>query len=205
MSLSCFAYCTMIPMTARTHDAIGFTALVTIATLYPPDKLTILTLFSSLVANVIGSLLPDIDQATNRLWDMLPAGNEVGRNLRGFFMHHRTITHSVLGAFIAYKFFAWFLPQLLNGKSIDVSLVYWSLMIGYIAHLAADLFTKEGLPLLFPLQWKFGIPPIKSLRVTTGNWVENFLVLPGTGIYLLWFIWTHQIEILQLARRITIG
>ena len=69
-------------MTARTHDAIAFASLVTLATFFLPAKLNVLTLFSSLVANVVGSLLPDIDQATNRLWDMLPAGNEVGKNLR---------------------------------------------------------------------------------------------------------------------------
>mgnify|MGYP001558137730 CR=1 FL=1 len=192
-------------MTARTHDAIGFTALVTVAVFYPPATITVLTLFSSFVANVVGSLLPDIDQATNRLWDMLPAGNEVGKNLRGLFLHHRTITHSLLGLLLAYKFFGWLLPQVLNPTAIDVTLVYWSLLIGYVSHLAADVFTKDGIPLLFPLQWKFGIPPIKSLRVTTGNWVENFLVLPGTGAYLLWFIWTHQADALLLVRRITIG
>ena len=192
-------------MTARTHDAIAFASLVTVATLFPPEKLNVLTLFASLVANVIGGLLPDIDQATNRLWDMLPSGNEVGKNLRGLFLHHRTITHSLLGLFIAYKFFGWFLPQILNPTSIDVSLVYWSLMIGYTSHLVGDIFTKDGLPLLFPIQWKFGIPPWPALRVRAGTWVEFYLVLPGVGIYLLWFIWGHQTELFQLIRIVSIS
>lgn len=189
-------------MTARTHDAIGFSALITVAAFYPPTRLTVLTVFVSLVANVIGSILPDIDQATNRLWDMLPAGNEVGKNVRNLFLHHRTITHSALGAFLVSVFLKWFLSHVLNSLYIDVTIVYWSVMIGYISHLVADMLTKDGIPLLFPIQWKFGFPPIKALRVTTGSWVESYLVLPAVGVYLVWFIWRDQITLLTLIERI---
>ena len=187
-------------MTARTHDAIAFTSLVTVAAYYPPVNLTLLTVFVSLVGNVIGALLPDIDQAANRLWDLLPSGNEVGKILRNLFLHHRTVTHSLLGVFLTYKLFLWLLPLLLNSATIDMTVVTWSIIIGYVSHLAADSFTKEGLPLLFPLQWKIGIPPLKALRITTGEWIENYLVLPGVGVYLVWFVWTYQIMVMGLVR-----
>ena len=91
-------------MTGRTHDAIGFSVLVVAASYYPPSSLTIYTLFGALVGNVVGSYLPDIDQATNRLWDMMPLGEVTGRVFRNLFLKHRTITHSLLGLFIFYKF-----------------------------------------------------------------------------------------------------
>jgi len=48
-----------------------------------------------------------------------------------------------------------------------------------------DLFTKEGIPLLLPIPVKFGFPPIKSLRMTTGKLAEK-----GVFVALLAFdIW----------------
>lgn len=190
-------------MTARTHDAIAFASLITVATLYPPGQINLLTVTSSLIANIIGCLLPDTDQAANRLWDLTPGGNETGRLLRNLFIHHRTITHSLVGVFLAYKLLEWLIPMVLNPQFINGHIVFMSMMIGYLSHLAADSITKEGLPLLFPLPWKIGIPPVKALRITTGSWVENFIVLPGVAAYLVWFIWIYQEAILQLVRSIT--
>jgi len=67
-------------MTARTHDVFAFASLITVAAIYPPNSLNLATLFTSLIGNVVGALIPDMDQATNRLWDLLPGGNFVGNN-----------------------------------------------------------------------------------------------------------------------------
>jgi inner membrane protein len=189
-------------MTARTHDAIAFASLLTVAALHPPASISILTVGVSVVANIVGALLPDIDEASNRLWDLLPGGDGTGKVLRNFFLHHRTITHSLLGLFLISKFFSWVLPKIFNPVYVNPQIVFYSIMIGYISHLLADTITKEGVPYLFPLPWKFGIPPLQALRVRTGSWVEFWLVLPGVGIYLLWFIWKFQIEILNLVKNI---
>ncbi len=69
-------------MTSRTHDIFAFASLITVAANYPPLTLNAATLVTSLIGSVIGSLLPDIDQATNRLWDLLPAGNSLGKVFR---------------------------------------------------------------------------------------------------------------------------
>ncbi len=175
-------------MTGKTHDLIGFVSLVTLATISPPQSLTIYTFCASIVGNVVGSLLPDIDDAGNRLWDLLPAGNFVGRILRRVFYHHRTITHSLLGVFLVYKGLTWLLPRILNSAYIDPHIVFISIMVGYIAHLIADMLTKDGVPLLFPFKWYFGIPPLAFLRIRTGSFVENFLVFPGVVIYLIVFV-----------------
>jgi len=57
-------------MTGRTHDAIAFASLVTVAVLNPPVSLNVATATAAIVGNIIGATLPDIDQSTNRLWDL---------------------------------------------------------------------------------------------------------------------------------------
>ena len=51
-------------------------------------------------------------------------------------------------------------------------------MIGVASHLLMDSLTKEGVPWLLPIPVKFGFPPLRRLRITTGKWVEHFIVLP---------------------------
>jgi len=185
-------------MTSRTHDVIAFASLVTIASLYPPKDLGVVTLFASLVGNVVGALAPDMDQAGNRLWDMLPAGNTVGKLLRKVFYKHRTLSHSILGLLIFYKITEFILPMFFNSTFVNIHLLHVSLLIGYVSHLVADAFTKEGIPLLFPLNINFGFPPLEFLRITTGKWIEKYIVFPGVGLYLVWFVINHQANLIQL-------
>ena len=189
-------------MTARTHDGFAFASLLTIATLYPPASLNLLTVGASIIGNIIGALIPDMDQAGNRLWDLLPGGDSLGKIFRQIFYKHRTITHSLLGVFLIYKGLNWLLPKFLNASFIDPQMIFISIMIGYLSHLLADAFTKEGLPLLFPIPINFGLPPIAVLRITTDSWVETYIVQPGIGIYLIWFITTHQSQVLSLIQLI---
>lgn len=175
-------------MTARTHDTFAFASLVAATVYYPPSSLNILTLSVAIVGNIVGCLLPDMDQTSNRLWDLLPQGNFLGRIFRRLFLSHRTLSHSLLGCYLLYKGLEWILPRLLNSSYVDPKIVLASIMIGFVSHLIADSVTKEGLPLFFPIRLKFGFPPIKALRVTTGSWFENLVILPGIGVYLIWFI-----------------
>jgi inner membrane protein len=191
-------------MTARTHDVFAFASLVTVATYFPPSSLSVYTLFASVVGNIIGALIPDMDGEGNRLWDLLPYGNSVAKYARLIFYKHRSITHSLLGLFLIYKALDWLLPRLFNSNFVDPNILLVSIMIGYISHLVADGFTEEGLPLLFPLNIKFGFPPIKKIRITTGSWFEKFVVFPGVGLYLFWFIHGNSdklFSILQLVRK----
>lgn len=180
----------------------AFAALTTAAVYFPPNSLNVPTFFSCLVGNVIGALLPDMDQASNRLWDLLPAGNYLGRVFRRLFLSHRTISHSLLGLFLAYKILEWVLPKILNPAFIDINLVFMSMMIGFASHLVGDAITREGIPLLFPIKWKFGFPPISSLRFVTGSWFENFVVLPAITVYLVWFVNDHQQEIKAILEKL---
>ncbi|MBI4136640.1 metal-dependent hydrolase, partial [Candidatus Roizmanbacteria bacterium] len=56
-------------------------------------------------------------------------------------------------------------------------------MIGYFSHLVTDSMTTQGVPWLFPIPIRFGIPPIKALRIKTGGFMEKFVVLPGLILF----------------------
>lgn len=189
-------------MTARTHDAFAFASLITIAAYYPPSALNLYTFSASIIGNIVGSLIPDMDDAGNRLWDLLPGGNFAGRIFRRVFYKHRTITHSFVGVYLLYKILEWGLPKLLNPNFVDIKIILASIMIGYISHLLADSLTKEGLPLLFPINLNFGIPPISALRIRTGGFLENFMVLPSVALYIFWFIAAHKDKLLGILKLI---
>ena len=189
-------------MTARTHDAVAFATLLTVAAYFPPQNLSVTTLGAAIVGNIVGSLLPDMDQAGNRLWDLLPAGDHLARVLRKAFISHRTLSHSFVGLFLFYHILGFVLYRLLNPNYVDVNIVFIAMMVGYISHLVADSLTKEGLPLLWPLKWKFGFPPVSAFRITTGSWVENFVVLPAVAAYIFWFIGKNQQSLIKIVKLI---
>jgi hypothetical protein len=72
-------------MTARTHDAFSIAFLLTAVVLYPPEHLTLATAGACLLATAIGALLPDLDQAGNVIWDVLPGGDWIGKHARHLF------------------------------------------------------------------------------------------------------------------------
>ena len=187
-------------MTSRTHDAIAFASLVTVAAFVPIPQMNVLSIICVIVACDIGALIPDMDTAGNRLWELLPQGAKVGKVLRNIFYKHRTFTHSIIGVFTMHKFFEWLLPKIFNSTYIDPTLIYTGLMIGILSHILSDSFTEEGVPLFFPLRFTFGIPPIRSWRITTGKWFESFVVYPAVWVYLIWFVYTHQQVYLPFLR-----
>src|SRR4029079_7772819 len=110
-------------MTGKTHQIIGFASLVIAGAVFPPKELNAYTLAACVIGNVIGSFTPDLDDAGNRLWDMLPAGNFVAKFARKLFYRHRTITHSILGGFLFYKGYLWLIPRMINPNYVDTHLV----------------------------------------------------------------------------------
>lgn len=190
-------------MTARTHDVIAFAMLATAAIYFPPNDINTPTIIASIIGNIVGSLIPDMDQASNRLWDLLPAGDYIGRVLRRVFLGHRTLSHSLLGFYFFYKLFEFILPKFLNAGVLNIEIVFASIMIGIFSHLVADAVTKDGIPLLFPIKFKFGFPPFSFLRIKTGGFLENFVVLPGIAIYIIALINNNQDKFIDLLKKVT--
>lgn len=174
-------------MTARTHDLAAITALGAVVVLGPQHTVTLSTALVSILANQIGGIVPDIDQPTAPFWRNLPVGRILGRTFDKLLGGHRFITHSILGLAL-FGFLAKLLLLALHPimPHTDISLVWWAFMIGMLSHLVMDSFTKEGVPWLLPIPIKFGFPPLKRLRLTTGKNLENFVIFPGLLALDIW-------------------
>jgi inner membrane protein len=174
-------------MKARTHDlaaATGLTAVVIVMSPLPP--LSLATILVAFVANQLGGIAPDIDQPTAPFWRNLPIGGIFGRMIGKMLGGHRFLTHSLVGLVLMGFLVHWllvFLQPIMPNVQIDY--VWWAFMIGMVSHLIMDSFTKEGVPWLLPIPIKFGFPPIKHLRITTGKAVENFIIFPLLAIILI--------------------
>lgn len=190
-------------MTAKTHDAAAIAALLVVVLANGPESLRLSTLLLAVFANQIGGIAPDIDQPTAPLWRNLPEGHFVGRVFGKLLGGHRFISHSLIG----FALFAWLCNRLLHFlhpimPHVDIQLVWYAFLIGYASHLIMDTLTKEGVPWLLPIPFKFGFPPLKKLRITTGKWVETCLVLPGLLAFCVWLCWGHYEHLVALLNRV---
>jgi membrane-bound metal-dependent hydrolase YbcI (DUF457 family) len=84
---------------------------------------------------------------------------------------------------------------------MDAHIVWWAFMIGVASHLFMDMFTKEGIPLLLPVPIKFGIPPIRTLRLTTGKLGEKTVFLSLLA-FDFWFCSTQYIILTNIIQHI---
>jgi inner membrane protein len=183
-------------MIARTHDVAAVTLLAAVVLAQPLHSVTAATAIAALIANQIGGIAPDIDQPTAPFWRNLPVagilGKIIGRTLGG----HRFLSHSIIGLAL-FGVLANLLLNVLHPimPKVDIGLVWWAFMIGVLSHLVMDSFTREGVPWLLPIPIKFGFPPVRSLRITTGKKVEHFIVLPVLVGIAIWLFASHYVAI----------
>lgn len=189
-------------MTGRTHDLAAFTVLSLTIILLPLHKITLATGMAAVVSNMIGGIAADIDQPTAPFWRTLPIGGVVGKIFNRLLPGgHRFISHSLIGVVLfgaGWHYFLQFLKPSIS--SVDISIVWWAFMIGYVSHLVMDTFTREGVPWLLPIPIKFGIPPFKFLRLTTGGFIEKFLLFPGLIIFNGYLYFSNYSKILDLLK-----
>ncbi|MBX4197596.1 hypothetical protein KW801_03530, partial [Candidatus Saccharibacteria bacterium] len=69
------------------------------------------------------------------------------------------------------------------------------------SHLFMDLFTKEAIPLLLPLPVKFGIPPLKAFRLTTGKLGEKLIFL-AILVFDVWFCSANYQHLVKIFHHI---
>lgn len=174
-------------MLARTHDLAAITGLAIVAAAVTLPEMTLSTLLIAVLANQVGGIAPDIDQPTAPFWRNLPIGKIFGRFVDKLLGGHRFLSHSLIGVLL-FGFLAKLLLEFLHPlmPRVDNNIVWWAFIIGMLSHLIMDTFTKEGVPWLLPIPFKLGIPPIRALRITTGKWRENFVVLPLLLITDIW-------------------
>jgi inner membrane protein len=190
-------------MTARTHDLAAISAFGFIVVTQPVRTITAATFLVALIANQIGGIAPDIDQPTAPFWRNLPIGKYFGKGIDRLLGGHRFLTHSILGLVlfgIALNFLLDILTPIM--PHTDTGFVWWAFMIGMLSHLIMDTFTKEGVPWLLPLPFKFGFPPVKKFRVTTGKIAEKSLFIIILAID-VWYCYSHYAHIVKIFHHIT--
>ena len=150
-----------------------------------------------IIATVLGSSAPDLDTPTGELWKKVPAGGLISRIINPIFIGgHRHLSHSLIGYFIFTGLFSLFVKMIPHEIIVEnYQFIILAYMTGHLSHLFADMFTEMGVPLLFPLDYHFGIPPIKRVRIKTGKWFENLIIYPIVNIALLYVIWLYIIRL----------
>ena len=120
---------------------------------------------TTLGAAVLGALAPDIDHPQSTLGQLLkPLSLTIS-----FFFGHRGITHSALAVIAC--IWVW-------QEYASMSRLMLPFLIGYLTHLAGDMLTPAGLPLLWPLKRRrtFSLPIMK-----TGGFSEQLSVTVLAG------------------------
>ncbi len=187
-------------MTGRTHDMSAFTALTLTVIILPLQHITLATGITAVAANLVGGLTPDIDQPTAKLWHDIPAGTIVGRIIDPFLGGHRTISHSIIGVVLFGYLSKIGLTALSHVLLVNMTFVWWAFMIGFISHIIMDLFTHEGEPLLFPINFHFGFPPLKELRIKTGGIIEKLIVFPGLILINAYLFYAYYAKFLDFLK-----
>lgn len=166
-------------MTGRTHDIAAVVAVSAIGLTQTIPAINYPTLGLTIVATLTGGLAPDLDQVGGGLWRKLPGGWVID-NIFNFVLigGHRSISHSLIGVLLFRWLFDLLLTPLVSPYGLNHELILWAFTIGYLSHLVMDSLTVEGVPWLWPVPVKLGVPPLKRLRVVTGSKTEKFLVEP---------------------------
>lgn len=187
-------------MTGRTHDLAAFTALNYIIISQPLHEMSLATALVAFTANMVGGLAPDVDQPTADLYHRVRGGSILAKIIHPLLGGHRFISHSIIGIFL----FGFVLQILLDmvGKVllVDMETVWWAFMIGFISHLIMDLFTRDGVPFLFPIPIRFGIPPLRFLRIKTGGLVEKSFVFPGLLLLNAYLVYANYGKLLDFVK-----
>lgn len=189
-------------MTGRTHDLAAFTALSYVIVTTHPEKITLATALVAFSANMIGGLAPDLDQPTANLWRRLRGGSILGRIVSPLIGGHRFLSHSIVGIFLAGAIVKAILGMMKGILLVDMNIVWWAFMIGFISHLIMDLFTHEGIPVFFPIPFKIGIPPLRFLRIKTGGIVEKSFVFPMLIFINGYLYYSHYRTVLEFLRHL---
>lgn len=173
-------------MTGKTHRIIGIAAGLTYLVASAEPEYSPATLGFVVAGSYIASLIPDMDRPAADIWNTLPFGRTIGEIVDPFFKH-RNISHSLLGLGIFGFGIYVLLGSFPDYWGIDTDIVLTASLIAMGTHLIADMFTVEGIPLLYPWHRMLGIPPkpLDGIRILTGKWFENLVIFPIVNLWLV--------------------
>ncbi len=143
-----------------------------------------INLLNLIISCLFVSLLPDIDHNNSFIGSKF---KYISYYIFKYF-GHRNITHSFIFLYLLYIFI--FHYKYLYYLNIDISVKY-GIIIGYLSHILADMFTIKGVNIFWPLNFNFKFPfiYIKSKKL-------EYIVC----IYLLFIsiFWENLICILKI-------
>jgi inner membrane protein len=128
-------------------------------------------------AGAVAGLLPDVDVAKS------PAGRILSPLSRWIEQRfpHRSFTHSLLAsAIVAAASYG-----LANAGFISMQIAN-AIVIGYTAGYLADLITKSGVELFFPMPMRCVVPGNRKFRLSTGSNVEYAVLVCAIAVLVLW-------------------
>lgn len=186
-------YDNVVCMVGKTHQLIGFASVYSAALLTGVEGINIQTFIACFILISLGSLTPDLDNEKNKIYTLVPIGQRTFSEVfERVFGKHRSVSHSFIGILILGWISHWLMYHIPLENGFNADYLWASFMIALIAHIGADMYTKDGVPLLWPLKITFYGIPFKPLRIRTGSWVEFVFVEGGvilsTAIltYILW-------------------
>lgn len=189
-----------VVMTGRTHDLAAFTAISWVFVETGMPAMSLGTLLSAVAVGFLGGLFPDLDNASSDFWDKIPGGSLWGKVLSPLLGGHRMITHSLLGLGLAAWLVSWLLVRVGGFLVVDRQIVWGAFVVGYVSHLVADSVTKEGVPLFFPVPVRIGFPPVRWLRMETGEKLEKYLVYPGLLMAVVYVYASNYQQVLEFLQ-----
>ena len=185
-------------MTYKTHLSTGILFSSIVFLLIYDIKLSPFLAIILLFSTILGASAPDLDTPTGGLWQKIPAGSIIGRLVHPIFIGgHRHLSHSFIGMglFIFLFYLLINIPLLHNSLFLihNSESAMLAFGLGYFSHLFADSFTEEGVPLLFPIPYHFGIPPdpFQKIRIKTDHWFENLIIYPAVNLALILVIFQY--------------
>lgn len=173
-------------MTGKTHQVFGLTVGLGVVLLRGEPQYAPATFAAAAVTSSLAALLPDLDRSSASIWNNIPLGKIFGRIVDPL-LKHRNISHSLIGLGL-FSWGFWRLVQLApDNWGIEPRSLTLAFAAAYASHLLADAVTVAGIPIFFPYQKMFGLPPrpFEGLRIITGKWFENLVVFPLFNLLLI--------------------
>jgi membrane-bound metal-dependent hydrolase YbcI (DUF457 family) len=125
-------------------------------------------------------------------WHLVPAGLILAllfsAGFRALYIggHFGDALGVALAAFVMWR--GWDL-QLVTLDGRHVAILGICTALGMLAHVAGDMCTHDGCPLLYPLsRHEFGLLP-EPIRITTNKLAEHWVVTPLLVAALVWLAW----------------
>lgn len=180
-------------MTAEGHLFFSVASIVMVHQLHISPEITQGDWLHLIPGALAGALLPDIDHPKSMLGQWVRFISVPVSRLCG----HRGFTHSLLAILTGVFLFHTRLPA---GWAVPADF-YQAVIVGYLSHLVADMLTTAGIPLLWPIRWRFCIPVLGSKgNKRTERSVAFFVLLAAFYLPAHWESWWEQLRDLILTQ-----